>query len=136
LDDERKEPRFVIGQNGNSAAVFHEGWYLLLHIETVNWGNPPGAVRHSIELYDLNEDPGFTTDVADEHPERARRLRRALVAWLNDLPPDGILAGAIPGDPSARDELAALGYAVNEASAIEGTLIDPDCDCAECEAMR
>jgi hypothetical protein len=38
-------------------------------------------------LYDLETDPGETTDVADSHPEVTRRLGAALRAWLDETQP-------------------------------------------------
>lgn len=44
-------------------------------------------------LYDLDQDPGETRDVADLHPELVRRLLEGLLAWDREMPPDA-------GDPS------------------------------------
>ncbi len=40
------------------------------------------------ELYDLDQDPGEATNVADRHPEIVRRLVAALIEWHASLPPD------------------------------------------------
>lgn len=37
------------------------------------------------ELYNLESDPMETTDVAEEHPERVRAMRRALEAWQTSV---------------------------------------------------
>lgn len=41
-----------------------------------------------MQLYDLQSDPGETTNVADRHPERVRRLLRAVLQWHASMPPD------------------------------------------------
>ena len=43
---------------------------------------PPGA---PLELYDLLEDPGEQTDLAEERPEVVERLKAAYDAWLEDV---------------------------------------------------
>ena len=69
----------------------------ILHWHYPHYGNqggaPSGAIREgdwkliewfeddSIELYDLSEDPGERTNLADHRPEVAGRLRKALTAW-------------------------------------------------------
>jgi arylsulfatase A-like enzyme len=131
-----RAPRFVIGSGGMSAGVFSEQWYLLLHIETKAWGNPPGPARHSIELYDRGPDPGCTRNVVAEHPDVARRLREVLVQWLAHPAEDGGLAGSLTSSTIAREDIAALGYAADEKSALDGALIDPECPCAVCAQYR
>jgi len=37
------------------------------------------------ELYDIQADPGQKTDVAEKHPEVAKRLRAAYEAWYDDI---------------------------------------------------
>jgi hypothetical protein len=48
----------------------------------------------------------------------------------------GRLAGSLTTSAVAREDIAALGYAADEESALEGTLIDPECPCAECAKYR
>jgi arylsulfatase A-like enzyme len=40
------------------------------------------------KLYDLGQDPGETTNLADQHAEVVERLTAALVAWHRSMPPD------------------------------------------------
>ena len=40
-----------------------------------------------IELYDLSKDLLETTNVADEHPERAREMKAAIVKWKSEVTP-------------------------------------------------
>jgi arylsulfatase A-like enzyme len=60
-------------------------------------GSPGGAVRDGnwkliesfedgkLELYNLRDDPGETTDLADTHPDTARALRAKLAAWRESV---------------------------------------------------
>jgi arylsulfatase A-like enzyme len=40
------------------------------------------------ELYDLEADRGETNNLADQHPQIVGKLRKALVAWHQSMPPD------------------------------------------------
>ncbi len=40
------------------------------------------------ELYDLETDPGETTNRADRHGEQVQRLSRTLIRWHESMPPD------------------------------------------------
>ncbi|MEZ6128742.1 MAG: sulfatase-like hydrolase/transferase [Planctomycetaceae bacterium] len=40
------------------------------------------------ELYNLKSDRGETSNMADQHPEITARLKKAVVAWHNSMPPD------------------------------------------------
>jgi arylsulfatase A-like enzyme len=64
-----------------------------------------GTIRR--ELYDLENDPGETVDVAREHPDEARRLARELDAWSAEVPYFDETADL---DPDQRERLRALGY--------------------------
>ncbi|MFZ5828764.1 MAG: arylsulfatase [Planctomycetota bacterium] len=43
------------------------------------------AEKASAELYDLESDPGETTDLATSHPRIVKRLRNEYVRWFNDV---------------------------------------------------
>ncbi len=60
------------------------------------------------ELYDLAQDPGETTNLADTRPEEARRLAGRIAAWRAATR----RAGEAPREPteSEREGLQALGY--------------------------
>jgi len=45
-----------------------------------------------VELYDLAEDRGETENVADEHPQVANSLKKAVLQWHDKMPPDNGLA--------------------------------------------
>jgi arylsulfatase A-like enzyme len=59
-------------------------------------------------LYDLVEDPAERQDVAADHPDVLRRLRRATREWLRDHPLQRVESEAI--NPELREQLEALGY--------------------------
>ncbi|MGD2114771.1 MAG: sulfatase [Acidobacteriota bacterium] len=61
---------------------------------------------YSFALHDLERDPAEARDASGEHPRRSVRMRRALVAWMRQLP---------PREPRRRPEdevkaLRSLGY--------------------------
>jgi uncharacterized sulfatase len=49
------------------------------------------------ELYDLNNDPGESNNVADKNPEVTTRLVAAVMAWNQNMPKDA-------GDPSYKNQ--------------------------------
>lgn len=129
------EPRYFIGANGLSAAIELHPWYLLIQLEPVGWAQTQAGPRHRIELYNREEDPSCRTDVASAHPEEAAELHGALVAYLGKGPEGGGLAGGTPGGSAAAD-INALGYTAAAKSTSEEALIDPNCDCPQCAAVR
>jgi uncharacterized sulfatase len=66
-------------------AVRHERWKLLCEYD-----------GSEARLYDLDADPGETTDLSARHPDVAKRLTAAVVAWHRSVPPDN---GATYVDP-------------------------------------
>ncbi|MEZ6021298.1 MAG: sulfatase [Planctomycetota bacterium] len=130
-------PRFVLGANALSAGVFFENWYLLLHIRESGWGNHPiPESGHGIELFQLDTDPLCAVNVADQNPQVVGRLRNALVRWLNTSDPRGPLTGTLQTSAQARSDVAALGYAADEFSSVEGPILDPTCGCTSCRYWR
>ncbi len=74
----------------------------LLRGETVEWSNrliysawnSKASIRdqrfrmqQSGQLYDIENDPGETTDVSKQHPSIAKRLSQALAAWISETKP-------------------------------------------------
>jgi arylsulfatase A-like enzyme len=131
-----REPRFVVGQNGYSAGVYAENWYLVMFLVRYPFGKNHENGRHRIQLFDRSADPYCEHDVTEQHPQVAKRLRKALVAWLSVVPEQGHLTGELPATPAAREDVTALGYAADGANAIEGALIDSKCRCPEFGAYR
>lgn len=68
-------------------------------------------------LFDLANDPGETTDVAEQNPEVTKRLRETLETWMASLPPPAPAAPtqATEIDASTREALESLGYLEGEA---------------------
>jgi len=56
----------------------------LLGVREESWKYIYNATRGSEELYDLAADPDELMNVARDHPDRCRRLRRRLAAWKQD----------------------------------------------------
>ena len=56
------------------------------------------------ELYDMTNDRGETTNVADSHPKLVARFAKACIAWHNSLPPDNgpNLVGNFRRNPSNK----------------------------------
>jgi len=59
-----------------------------------------------LALYDLHEDPGESTDLRAQRPERVREAR----VWLHDPQLDFFPAGEATVDRATRERLEALGY--------------------------
>lgn len=137
LDSKRApEPHFTVAPNGTAGGIIADGWYLILHLKRGGWGNPVQPNYHAAELYDLANDPMCRRNVIGEHEDRASRLRSSLVAHLSAMPEGGYLVGEITEDAEAKADVAALGYATNAASKIDGALMDADCPCEECRRHR
>ena len=69
VDEQALEPRKLYWRIRSSAALRHEGWKLVRHM------NDP------LELYDLLTDIGETNDLSAEFPEVASELGQALADW-------------------------------------------------------
>jgi arylsulfatase A-like enzyme len=65
----------------------------------------------SMEIYDLEADPGELRNLADEHPELVGTLTQQATTWLESClsrarPPDG----PSPLDDETKARLRAMGY--------------------------
>ena len=67
--------------------------------------------RTEFELYDLEADPGETTDVSGGHPAVVAELRAALAQWVRNTPRYGGESEEAALDEDTRKMLRALGYA-------------------------
>ena len=97
--------RPVPGRAGRWWALRENGWKLLRI--------PVGAGRVALELYDLRNDPGETRNLADEEPERARRMEAALVRRMRELLAAFASVHEAEEDHPSREEedaLRSLGY--------------------------
>jgi uncharacterized sulfatase len=82
-----REPQ---GQLGREGVFFHYPHYYATTtpVSAVRWGDWKLIEYFEdghLELYNLKDDPGETTDLAERQPERAQRLRDRLGAWRRDV---------------------------------------------------
>jgi arylsulfatase A-like enzyme len=57
-----------------------------LAIRDGNWKLLVNADGENVELYDLESDPSEVKNVAEDHPEEAARLKRAVLDWRKTMP--------------------------------------------------
>jgi arylsulfatase A-like enzyme len=127
-------PRFALSNHGASASVAVAGWFLVLHLRDHRISGRSYA-RHQVELYRLETDPGCREDLAGMELESARSLRRLLVDWLGQASETPLVEQRQKtAEQIAR--LAALGYTTDLVLDPGNAWIEPDCDCANCRALR
>ncbi len=76
-DEPEGEPRTLVWEFGNGAAVRRGDWKLVV--------GGKGQKSRKPALFDLANDLGESKDLADEHPERVRELWAALEEWRRDV---------------------------------------------------
>ncbi len=126
-----EEPRFALHAYGSAASITLGRWSLVLALDDYGANEQDHMDRHTLVLFDRIADPEARIDRAGDEPELARRLREALVRWLQEGQTRSLSSS---GQHSAESlaRLAALGYAVG-AEPFQGTSwIDPDCGCSAC----
>jgi choline-sulfatase len=102
-------------------AALNFGWSPLRGLVSGRWKLIDGPRP---ELYDLEDDPGETRDLAAQRPEVVERLRGELAALAAELRPRAT-AGA-GGDPDLARRLSGLGYAQGgDAAPGEGAAVNP-----------
>jgi len=102
------EARFAISSHAHSASIEMDGWFLILSLRN---SNKPSRTAHQVELYRLADDPGCLVDLIDEEFQRARHLRKQLIAWLATADESGLSQATGLQDREELAQLAALGYA-------------------------
>jgi arylsulfatase A-like enzyme len=126
-------PRFALSDHALSASVQVGRWFLQLHLRSYA---SPGKTReiqgHSVELYDLAQDPQCLVDLARERHEEAAQLRRALIAWLLEAPEERLAESSAEQDLADLEDLAGLGYASAVSTPRGGRWFDPNCECERC----
>lgn len=81
----------------------------------VGQAHPAQDPMLTVQLFDLADDPGETSDRASEDPALVQRLESHLTTWLSAWPaPKGASATKQTLDEAARGDLAALGYLGDE----------------------
>ena len=128
-----KDIRYSMSANGTSAAVMTSEWFFALHLKDhfVNLGYEL-TQKHTTELYNLREDPLCATNLVKEDSERAKEMRRMLIAWLTNTEQKGWTVTRNYQDLQALEQLAALGYTTLAPQKGERVWIDLECDCERC----
>ncbi len=90
-------------RGGHDVSAVRQGkWKLILDATP---GAPP------VQLFDLEQDPGERSNLAEQQPEVVQRLRQAMTRYAADVAPPPADAGhAEVQDPGVRERLRALGY--------------------------
>jgi arylsulfatase len=65
-------------------ALYHEGWMLATKVNRAPWeafgpANPDPLNNQVLELYNLNEDFSQTRDLAAQHPEKVKELKKIFI---------------------------------------------------------
>jgi arylsulfatase A-like enzyme len=139
LDAEgERRPRFALSSHGFSASLAEEGWFCVFNLRGHQEATETRPfIAHSIELYHRTEDLACSTDLVNEHPERARVMRAKILAWLAANEAGG-LGGVTDASSERQASLAALGYTSDESARQPGEAWFPiECtagaDSAPCE---
>ena len=137
LDDriENAPPRFTVAAHFRSASITHEGWHLMLSMDSVGGQlTVRKPVLHAVELYHLEKDPGCEHDLFEQEFGRAKRMRAQLVEWLLGSRNFGWDKEMIT-DAETILELEALGYTAGaQVSKEDGPrkLFNTECRCEWC----
>jgi arylsulfatase A-like enzyme len=70
--------RPIVWATGSHAELGREAWWAVRH-ENWKWVDPPGQAGM---LFDLRNDPKETSDVSEQHPEVAQRMRKLVEETL------------------------------------------------------
>ncbi len=110
-EDPAPEPRFAMAAQGTSASVELEGWLLELHLRAVKDSDAtPDHRLGEVTLFDLQADPlGQNNQLVDQF-ERAKRMRSALIQWLEAARSTGMTYENQEVSPAVQAKLAELGY--------------------------
>lgn len=92
-------------------AVFSQFRRLLYSIRTPRWKLVWDTRTKHQSLFDLVHDPGELSDVADQNPQRVRRLRHRLRAWRKSAPElEAASRDNVELDAEQAERLKTLGY--------------------------
>ncbi len=110
LGERPSTPRYALGYSGEKAAIDHEGWILILNLTDHDYELGPREFKKGgVELYHVRADPTCDLDLADVETERADRMKKALIRWLDDARAEGY-ATVFNVSADAVERLKALGY--------------------------
>jgi len=137
-EDVREEPRFSIAKDGLSASVAWHDRFLVLHLEEHRVENPnrPPIPKHSVEFYDLADDPGCLHELSQERHQDAAELRAMLIEWLDAARPKGLNVPALIQDSATIEALASTEFANTVRHGTLNDWFDADCGCKHCRAFR
>jgi len=104
------EPRFSISAHGLQAGISAGDWYLSLDLRSfVSRKVAEPWEKGRVQLFDRRNGVDDSTDVREQHPDRARALRAALIEWLGRGTSAG-LGSAVDLSAQAAANLEELGY--------------------------
>lgn len=128
--------RFALEARQLSASLNHEGWHCILYLATFK-GNSArvGYERHQLQLFHTDADPRCQHDQVELDPDRARRMRAEIIAWLNTEDSLGWGQSASLGDEEMA-QLAELGYVDGSENLEVESSFDEACDCAHCRRWQ
>ncbi len=114
MGDEVEHRVAMAGENrrGTARIALRDGRYK--YIAAIEKGPPahemPGPPAPRVQLYDLEVDPGETTNLARKRPQLEQQFARQLANWFNELggPPVEVKTREL--DEKLRERLKALGY--------------------------
>jgi arylsulfatase A-like enzyme len=137
LFEARDGPRFGLGGNLKSAAIYHDGWFLTLALKrhVTDEGGAPTR-EHEVTLFRVEDDPQCKNDLSQSEPERTRRMRAALVEWLTRPHSLNWSEANVAQDGAMVEQLAQLGYATATEDSGDELWFDPECSCSRCAAFR
>jgi arylsulfatase A-like enzyme len=114
LGDEVEHRMVMAGENrrGTARIALRDGRYK--YIAAIEKGPPahamPGPPVPRVQLYDLESDPGETTNLARKRPDLAKPRARQLANWFNELGGQPVEVKTRELDEKLRERLKALGY--------------------------
>jgi arylsulfatase A-like enzyme len=95
--------------DGTQLMVRTRKWKYIKSLKDWHYTGRFSIKKGQIELYDLENDPEESKNIAYFYPETARELDLRLSQWLREHS-EGSLAERLPGDEEIKERLKSLGY--------------------------
>lgn len=147
-ETEAGRPRYSIAAASQLASISIDEWHLVLLLNgqqtprkksgkprKVSEDSSPER-RHSVGLYDLNQDRHAAKNLLTKEFERAQAMRAQLIEWLRSTEDRGWRGEELSNKANLKD-LAALGYASSGPVQVGSRDYFPaDCDCGECQRFE